>query len=274
MKVIDYDTIEEWEHWIDEVMFKVIPSDFATHNGCPEYIEDAVELLYQHSDRHQLEGHLLEGLDGYLIRLYHGTRLTPSELEAIRNNGLRPLNLSQRKDALSRVFKNHPEWDSVKTNLDQVLRDLGPGEQAGKREDGKIHCCFSRMGLLEGCSHYLSHGAEVDGHVAHLLFKDAATALELIRSSRTPYLISLLVSFDSALEAANPFGHSSESMPPPLSLLVHAWAYRKFKTDFSPRVLRDCTAAMFAGSKPAHELENFELVPEDAIKNVRTKDDT
>jgi hypothetical protein len=54
------------------------------------------------------------------------------------------------------------------------------------------HACFSRGGLLLGCSHYLTYGAELDGDIALHLFGNASAGA-LFRCVRKPYLISFVV---------------------------------------------------------------------------------
>jgi hypothetical protein len=60
------------------------------------------------------------------------------------------------------------------TKQDYSMKNrFGPGWEkagAGKREDNSVHVCLSRAGLLYGCNHYLTHGAEVDQHIAQALF--------------------------------------------------------------------------------------------------------
>ncbi|MCM0612423.1 hypothetical protein KFJ24_08040 [Marinobacter sediminum] len=267
MKVIDYDRIEEWEPWIDEIILGAAPNGLveAISEAEPEYIEDAADVLYQFMDRDCLVDLLVSSLKKFRVRVYHGTRLSPRELADIKDNGLRPLTLERRKHTLTEVFKEHPEWEAVKHNLDSVLKQLGPGNRAGRREDGNIHVCFSKKGLLEGCSHYLTHGAEVDGHVAYMIFEDFTAAEQLLRMNRAPYLISFLADFESALSAANPLGFNGKEVPSLIKLIVESWAYRKYRAMFSPENLRDCTAAMFHGAKPYNGLENIEAVSENSI---------
>ncbi|WP_271273797.1 hypothetical protein [Aliamphritea hakodatensis] len=267
MKVIDYDRIEEWAPWIDEMIFGAISRDFLKHIAKyqPEYIEDAADILYQYIDKKDLVNYLENSLKKFYVRVYHGTRLSQGELADIKSNGLRPLLLKERKKNLIEIFKEHSEWEGVKSNLDGVLHRLGPGEEAGRREDGNIYACFSRKGLLEGASHYLRYGAEVDGHVASMMFDDLAAARRLLSINRTPYLISFVVDFESALSAANPFIFNGEDIPSLLRQIVESWAYRKYKATFSSESLCDCTAAMFRGPRPSNELESIEVVSENSI---------
>jgi hypothetical protein len=259
LKIIEYDNIDEWGTWFDELISQVGPSNMIEilSQSTPEYIEDAANILYQHIDKKDLVDHLNVSLKNYFVRVYHGTRLSSFDLEKIKSKGLRPLDLIARKGALVDIFKDHPEWQAVESNLNEVLAVLGPGNQQGLREDGGVHVCFSRQGLIEGCPHYLKYGAEVDTHVAYRLFDDKPAALNLLEKNRQPYLISFILDFNSALSSADPYGFSDE-LPSLIKLLVEAWSYKKYDSEFSTSSLVNTTAAMFEGEKPADELEKYE----------------
>jgi hypothetical protein len=263
-KIFDYDRIDEWEPWIDGVVFPIAPANLAESiaESEPEFIEDAADTLFEIVDKEELVACLSNRLHDVQVRVYHGTRLSRAELHDIQENGLRSLRLTDRKDLLTEIFSDHPEWLAAKSNLDEVLSQLGPGCKAGLREDGYIHVCFSRRGLLSGCNHYLTHGAEVDGHVASMLFQNKELALKLLQSNREPYLISFLSDFDSAISAANPYGFNKSDTPSLMRQIIQSWAFKKYRPEFSSESLQDCTAARFTGPKPAQEIEKYELVSE------------
>ncbi len=266
LKIIEYDRVDEWESWFDEIISQIGPSNMIEilSQSEPEYIEDAADVLFQYIDKRDLSDHLNTALKDYYVRVFHGTRLSDFELKEIKRRGLQPLDLMARKSTLVNIFKEHPEWRSVESNLNGILQALGPGKQAGLREDGGIHVCFSRNGLLEGCNHYLTHGAEVDGHIAFRLFNDKKTALELLKQKRQPYLISFISRFDSALTSANPYGFGDD-IPSLTKLFIQTWAYKKYDSSFNPRSLGDCTAAMFKGAKLPGELEGYEKIDDSLI---------
>ena len=68
------------------------------------------------------------------------------------------------------------------------------------REDGSVHVCFSRSGLINGCNHYLTHGAEVDNHVFDALF--GSDGREHLPALRQPVLFSFEPTFDETARAA------------------------------------------------------------------------
>lgn len=139
--------------------------------------------------------------------------------------------------------------------LDHAIKEFGELARAGRREDGCAHVCFSRAGLLRGCSHYLTHGAEIDGHVVDRVFGDAS-ALPLLRMARKPLLVTFQASFPEAAAAANPFGFPQDgSLPPLLGLLLKAWAWKVCRPGFEVASMRDCTTARVPGCVPAHRID-------------------
>src|SRR4051812_48200656 len=80
----------------------------------PEYMEDAREHLLRVIDQATLIEHLNRQLAGCSVQVYHGTRVTVEEAEAIRADGLHPLRLIDRGDALAAIFSQHPEWREKK----------------------------------------------------------------------------------------------------------------------------------------------------------------
>ena len=259
MNIIDYDQIDEWGPWIGVMIAEIAPCDIgdALINVEPKYIEDAGNFLCDCIGRDRLIRHLAARLEPYAVRVYHGTRVTEAEDKQIRTEGLKPLKLADRKPALVAIFRQHPRWADAEAEFEATLRELGPGEAAGRREDNCVHVCFSRAGLLHGCKHYLTHGAEVDSHIAHRLFQDEK-ALDLLRTHRRAKLVTFVSSFPEAAQAANPFGFPTEGLPSLLGMLVQAWAYKQAHPAFTVVSQRDCTAARYEGPIPASRIERIE----------------
>jgi hypothetical protein len=78
--------------------------------------------------------------------------------------------------SLTAIFNQHPEWSPAKAELlDAQLHRFGPGWETagvGRREDDSVHVCLSRAGIVLGCNHYLTHGAEVDQHIVRAFSLD------------------------------------------------------------------------------------------------------
>lgn len=248
-RIIDFDRIEDWEPWLDQIMASIGPNGMIDRlrAATPEYIEDARDAVTAEVGRDKLVDELSSALAPFEARVFHGTRVTPNDLISIRRNGLRALHLSERRDALTEIFSQHPDWHKVESGLDAQLRRFGPEWKrsgAGRREDDSVHVCLSRAGLLHGCNHYLTHGAEVDGHIAHALFGNES-AHALLASARAAKIISFVVLFDEAARAANPWGCPRDSLPDLVRLIVSAWAYRKAYPNFAPASQRFTAALRF-----------------------------
>jgi hypothetical protein len=197
--------------------------------------------------RDRLVDHLNGALEAYQVRVFHGTRVTAEELPSITQHGLRALTLSDRRDALVAVFREHPEWVDKEGLLDDALQRYGPGWMkggAGKREDGSVHVCLSRAGLLYGCNHYLTHGAEVDQHIAQSLFPDGS-GLNLLARARAAKIVSFTAPFPDAASAANPYGVRPPDLPGLIGLLVSAWAFRLANPAFTVVSQKDASALRF-----------------------------
>ena len=144
--------------------------------------------------------------------------MSPIVLNSIQKEGLKPLDLVGRKATLIEDLQGHPELSARQHQLDEILFKYGPGWEhsgAGKREDGGVHVCLSRNGLLKGSNHYLTHGAEVDNHVTRDLFSNDS-GLVFLENARKPMLISFDLSFPDAESAANPYGFRYEHYSPSL----------------------------------------------------------
>lgn len=261
MQIIDYDDLAAWEPLVSAAMSEIMPAGLIERLQSlkPEFFEDAGELVLESIDQTTLVQHLNSKLSPFLVRVYHGTRLTESEVESIKVEGLRPLSLAARRSALVSIFKQHERWSEVESQLDRVLHDMGPGNQAGLREDACVHVCFSRAGLVHGCNHYLTHGAEVDGHVADALFGDDSADV-LLQGNRHAKLITFLAPFPDAARAANPFGFHGTDLPSLLGILFRAWAHHAAAPTFTVASLKNCTAARFPSAIPAHRIEAIQDV--------------
>jgi hypothetical protein len=251
MRVIDYDNIEEWSPWFTILVATVAPAGLleTLRRSNPEHTEYARDHVVAAIGRQQLVEHLNRELKTYAVRVFHGTRLTGAEVEQVRVQGLRALKLVDRRQQLLTIFTQHPDWSAAKDELlDAQLRRFGPDWErggAGRREDDSVHVCLSRSGLLLGCNHYLTHGAEVDQHIAQALFP-GDSGLDLLKRNRVARLVSFTAPFAEAAQAANPYAVvASHELPALLSLLVGAWAYKTAKPRFSVAKERSSAALKF-----------------------------
>jgi hypothetical protein len=214
-----------------------------------EYIGDAADIFISAIGREKLTAFLAEKLGSHGVKVFHGTRVSAPELAAIEREGLKPLDLINRKSALVAEFRSHPDWSAREHRLDATLHKFGPGWMSGgmgQREDGSVHVCLSRSGLTKGCNHYLTLGAEVDNLIADELFPDGS-GKTLLQRIRDPKLISFDLTFPEAEAAANPYECPYERLPFIAGKFFGAWAFRLSTPEWEPAQERDCFALRVPG---------------------------
>jgi hypothetical protein len=245
MAKINFDTIDDWASPLHSVLQGLLPKGIENIliSRRPEYFEDALDAIFEISDRNAIINTTLDWVRSETIVGYHGTRLTPEEIESIRERGLLPLDASARRIRLTRALSEHPQWQSVSSRLDEALEKHGRGQRAGGRE-GQVHLTLSRSGLVNGFNHYLSHGSEFDQHVAHYLLGDEGK--ELLREDGAPTLLNFAVPGDVALEVAHPFFGIDDvlrqgDVPNIVSEFLKSWSYALAHPGFQSSALRvDC----------------------------------
>lgn len=200
--MLDFDSIDDWAPDLGRTLRDVVPA--ATRQSIAarksEFIEGARDVLLSKVDRQTLVAAVLGWIRGAGVRAYHGTRLTESEIESIRDHGLRPLVAEQRRQRLERALSPHPQWPSVQGRLQAALEAYGGVGKSGDRE-GQVHLTLSRAGLTKGFSHYLTHGSEFDQHVAHDLL--GASGVALLAQDGKPVVVAVDVPGPIALEGAH-----------------------------------------------------------------------
>lgn len=245
MSAIDYDAIEDWAPSLAAALGAHISSsiEVALKAARPEFVEDARRCLFDLADREALIDATLEWIRLNTILAYHGSRLTEQELSTVRSRGLVPLRTAERQCRITRALSSHRNWAAISRQLDATLEKYGPGNAAGHRE-GEVHLTLSKAGLVNGFNHYLTHGAEVDQHVAHALLGEEG--VELLACDGVPVLIRVAVPGSDALEATHSIW-SLESMraanevPNLVRHFLEAWSYRLAHPDFQSSELEtDC----------------------------------
>ena len=85
VRILDYDNIDEWSPWFDEIMGAIGPADLIErlHAATPEYNEDARALVVSMVGRPALVAHLQNALAAYHVHVFHGTRVTEAELASM-----------------------------------------------------------------------------------------------------------------------------------------------------------------------------------------------
>ncbi|MFE3905917.1 hypothetical protein ACFXPY_38065 [Streptomyces sp. NPDC059153] len=115
-----------WPHPLTELVHQL--ADDARRRGCaPENYQDLSINSY--------EGAVLGHLEGHLVRARHSTRLLDHEKDAIRTQGLRPLNAGLVNDRLDQAHElghlTATEYEVLRTVNETVPEHRG----FGKRED-------------------------------------------------------------------------------------------------------------------------------------------
>jgi hypothetical protein len=235
MRVIDYDSVEEWAPWFSDALMRIPPPGLreALSQSNPRDINEAGDYTIAAIGRDRLVEHLNRELAGCAVRAYYGTRLTEPDLRSIKTEGLRALNLDNRREALRATLGRHPNWSSEKEQqFDTLVEGLKRG-RAGGRENGRVHACVWR--LLLGCNHYLKYGSEAELYIAEALFGESGR--ELLRLDRSAKLVSWTAPFSS--------GFPRDNLPELLRRLTDAWAFRVVNPSFSVVKQRNGSALSF-----------------------------
>jgi hypothetical protein len=122
--IIDYDRLDLWGPSFGSMVEEVAGAELieAARKSNPQYIEDAQLFFEERVGVRVLVDGLHERLRPHSVRVYHGTRLSEDELDAVKHSGLQPLEVAGRRPLLVRLFESHPEWPKVKDSLDDVIR--------------------------------------------------------------------------------------------------------------------------------------------------------
>jgi hypothetical protein len=98
----DFDRIEHWGPALKAEVSDLLPSDVARIISAadPESIEDARDELFKVIDRHVIIARASSWIEAGPVVAYHGSRLNPEEIEAVRREGLKPLIAASRADRL------------------------------------------------------------------------------------------------------------------------------------------------------------------------------
>ena len=132
----DFDRIETWGPQLVAILKDLISERDREKLAAsrPKYLEDARNHLFDLVDRESIVERVKNWVVERPIFGYHGTRVTKSELDSIRCEGLLPLAPKSRALRLRRALSVHPDWSKIENKLDVVIHELGPGQKCGRRE--------------------------------------------------------------------------------------------------------------------------------------------
>lgn len=263
--LIDFDDIDQWELDLAAVLHRLLPKSIgpAIAASAPQYVGDALDLLFNMSDRDAVINSTVNWIRSTNIAGYHGSRLTDSEIASIWAIGLIPLKAGARRYRLERALSRHPKWPAVAGQLESVIQAHGQGSVAGRRED-QVHLTVSKAGLTTAFNHYLTHGAEFDQHVAHTLL--GAEGKALLATDGEATVIRVAVPGPLALDAAHPYLTIDEmrargEVPNLISDILTAWSYRLAHPGFQSRTLKIDCGMVFRSTVSADWIVSVERLP-------------
>ena len=138
--MFDLDTIDDWFSPLSKVLTPHLPPDFIerVRKANPRYIEDARDVVLGLGDKDKLVDATLDWIRSETVLAYHGTRLTPAELESVRARGLMPLQALARRERLIGALSSHPSWPQVENQLEGLLQERGPKATCGPTSNRQL----------------------------------------------------------------------------------------------------------------------------------------
>ncbi len=133
--MIDFDDIDDWEPKLAATLSQHLPNSvgLTLTTAAPEYVEDALDLIFDLSLRDAVIDATLGWIRSTNIAGYHGSRLADDEMASVRANGLIPLKAEARRHRLIRALSQHSDWRRVADQLDAAILAYGQGGAAGCR---------------------------------------------------------------------------------------------------------------------------------------------
>ena len=165
--MFEFDAIDQWGPSLARYLGEVVPTkayEFLRDRK-PKYFEEYRDVLFRAPDVRP--GKVITATGDWLssqpVIAYHGSRLTPAEIENVILKGLEPLHARRRIDRLRLIFSQHPNWFDISSRLSEVIDEFGAHGLAkghGLRE-GFVHAAISRDSLINCFDRYLTYGFRV-----------------------------------------------------------------------------------------------------------------
>ena len=126
-----------------------------------------------------------------------------------------------------------------------------------------MHLTLSRCGLLNGFNHYLTHGSELDQHVAHDLLR--SDGKELLRRDGRATVIEVAVPGVIALKAVNRYFTVDERLargevPGLVDEFLKAWSYGLAHPDFDCGTLKVDCGLVFRSTVPPAWIVDIDML--------------
>ena len=259
MEPLVFDDPSTWESSLIEALGSHFSARLSALKEYHEYVEDSLDTLLAH-DRQAILKLTLAWIASNSVAAYHGTRLSSSELQSIREEGLKILDPASRVVRLRRALSAHPEWRSVAAQLEETIDYGGSGLAIGSRR-GQAHLTLSRIGLTDGFNHYLTHGSEFDQHVAHNLLGD--DGVSLLRQDGVGYVLEFSVPGPAAITAAHRYFPAEEmigrgEVPNIVREFLKSLSYRVYDPNFGPTSMKADCGLVFFSDLPSEWLRSAE----------------
>jgi hypothetical protein len=127
--VFDFDSIDQWGPSLLRHLSAIVPETaFAfLRERRPKYFEEYRDLLFRAPGIKPREIIAATGdwLRSQSVIAYHGSRLTPEEIQMIQSEGLRPLEARSRTARLGLILARHPNWSNISDCFHEVVDTFG-----------------------------------------------------------------------------------------------------------------------------------------------------
>ena len=267
--VFDFDSIDQWGPSLLGHLSAIVPETAYAflRERRPKSFEEYRDLLFRAPGIRPREIIAATGdwLRSQPVIAYHGSRLTPDEIQMIQSEGLRPLEARSRTARLGLILARHPNWSNISDCLHEVVDTFGvhgPAKGHGLRE-GLVHATISRVGLIHRFNRYLMYGSEFDQVVAQTLIGECG--LRLLADYGQPTVIKLRIPGAVALKAANPNPQLSEKMPYPVGDVLYSWAQWTVDRKFSSADVGVDCGLRFGALVPPDWIVGYDIVDDSTM---------
>ncbi|RYG27279.1 MAG: hypothetical protein EON93_20890 [Burkholderiales bacterium] len=259
----DFDRIDIWGPELTERLQGVVPAAAMQRvaESAPDLIEDARGVLLRQVDPDSLNLTTSQWVSERPIAAYHGSRLTEQDIASIQLSGLKPLNIEDRRARLVRTLSRHEGWPANQHRLDEAIELFGTKQRAGRRE-GQVHLTLSRAGMLKSFSHYMTHGAEVDQHLANHVLGEAG--IDLLQTDGSPVVIRCLIPAVTAIAGMNRY--QVEGAPNPVPQVLKYWAYWLAKPNRAVAHIRVDCGIVLKEQMPPDWISGIERMQDEQLK--------
>lgn len=263
MALLAFDDPSTWEASLIEALGDRFTSRIGALRKPHEYVEDSQNTLLA-NDRRTIVQMTLSWVRHNSIAAYHGSRLSPDELQSVHAIGLTVLDPASRGTRLERALSAHPNWAEAGQKLESAVERAGRGVTIGNRS-GQAHLTLSKAGLTKNFNHYISRGSEFDQLIAHQLLGEEGEAL--LEQDGAGYVFEFSVPGQDAIDAANPHFTAEQTIergdvPNIANEFLKALSYRVCKPQFDPARLTANCGLVFLRNIPANWLQSSEAWPE------------